>query len=128
MSSPLIIAETRSTPHFEFNPQSGFVLFEGKSAPEHVMQFFEPIFGALREYMRTGGPLEVHAKFTYFNTSSSKALLDLFELLSEHHQEYGNVRVFWHHDPDDEDMLESGEEFADDTNLVFEYVVNDGEA
>jgi hypothetical protein len=118
----LIIAETRSTPKVECRVTDGFVLFEGKSAPEHVMLFFEPIFSWLKEYSKTGGPIDLHAKFTYFNTSSSKALLDLFELLAEHQSAHGNVQVSWFYETDDEDMLESGEEFADDTRLDFQFV------
>ncbi len=122
----LVLQPTKATPFVDFNAADGYCRIEGKSAPEHVMQFFEPVFSWLRLYMETGKPLTFHAQFTYFNTSSSKALLDLFEMLAGYDGGTGRVSVLWHYEADDDDMRESGEEFADDVSLTFQFIELEG--
>ncbi len=46
----------------------------------------------------------------YFNTSSSKCLLDVFRKL-EMLNSSGNVAIRWYYDEEDEDMKEVGEDY-----------------
>ena len=46
----------------------------------------------------------VQVQLEYFNTSSSKCLLDLFKKL----EALDSLSVHWYFDSDDEDMLEAG--------------------
>ena len=47
-------------------------------------------------------------KLEYFNTASSKIILDIFTAI----EKIANDRkVVWHYDKDDEDMLEAGEDY-----------------
>ena len=57
---------------------------------------------------------------TYFNTSSSRRFLEIFDLLEDYKKsKNGNVTVNWYYEKDDVDMLESGEEYAEDVDLAF---------
>lgn len=53
----------------------------------------------------------------YFNTSSSKAILDIIDILEKHHKQGGNIKLFWYYEEDDEDIQESGEEFVEGLTL-----------
>ena len=52
-------------------------------------------------------------RLEYFNTSSSKCLIDIFRKLEKLHQPHAQVQVAWYYEEDDEDMKESGEDFRD---------------
>ncbi|MFW6218917.1 MAG: SiaC family regulatory phosphoprotein, partial [Bacteroidota bacterium] len=52
-------------------------------------------------------------KLTYFNTASSKVIQDILLRLNEYAESGHNIELDWYYDKDDEDILESGEEFRD---------------
>ena len=60
---------------------------------------------------------------TYFNTASSKIILDiLMRLENLHNDGKTKVTVEWHHDEDDEDMQEAGEEYSEIVEVPFKFV------
>ena len=50
----------------------------------------------------------------YFNSSSSKVLMDLFDTLEEASEDGKDIVLNWIYDEDNEASLEYGEEFAED--------------
>ena len=58
----------------------------------------------------------------YFNTSSSKCILDLFKKLEGIRATGNEVTVLWHYEADDEDMLEAGEDYAGIINIPFKMI------
>ena len=95
---------------------------EGESYPENASKFFDPILVWVENFVKTGVPVELNLRLQYFNSSSSKFILDLIDILDNHHEEGGKVKVNWHYADDDEDILESGEEFAEDLSLNFNFI------
>ena len=61
-------------------------------------------------------------KLVYFNTASSKLLLDVLMKLEEIHSDGHEVLVRWCYPEDDEDMRDAGEEYADIVDIPFEQV------
>jgi hypothetical protein len=61
-------------------------------------------------------------KLEYFNTASSKIILDILMKLEEINEKGTNVIVQWHYDQKDNDMMEAGEEYKDLVGLTFEMV------
>jgi hypothetical protein len=63
----------------------------------------------------------------YFNTSSSKCILDVFKKL-ENINKSGNSTVIinWHFEEDDEDMSEAGEDYKAIINVPFKMVMIEG--
>jgi hypothetical protein len=61
-------------------------------------------------------------KLEYFNTASSKLLLDILMKLEEMHEEDKEVLVKWYFPDDDEDMEEAGEEYADIVEVPIELI------
>ena len=53
------------------------------------------------------------------NTSSVKAMMDIFDLLEEAHNKGRAVRVDWLYDPQNERVRELAEEFREDYTFPF---------
>ena len=117
----LQLQATNTTPRVSL-PGDGEGWMEGNCYPENAFAFFEPILAWLRNFRKDGGTkLTLNVKLDYFNTSSSKCLLDMFQILQEANAEGAQLRVRWMYCQDDPDMRENGEEFAQGlTKLPFE--------
>jgi len=101
------------TPLVKFNAQDGKLEFRGRSIPENSIEFYTPIFDWIDKYsIQPKGETNVNIQLEYFNTSSSKCLLDIFKKLqSLHTSNKSKVTVTWFYEEDDEDMLEAGEDY-----------------
>ena len=100
-------------------------LFEisGKSMPEDVIDFYQPVLDWLKNYQLE--PLEkteFNFKLIYFNTASSKLILDVLMLYEEIAEAGNDVTIKWHSLESDEDMQEAGQEYADMVDLEFEFL------
>lgn len=110
-----------TTPKVSLPSNGGEGRIEGNCYPENAFSFFEPILAWVRNFRRDGGTrLVLDIKLDYFNTSSSKCLLDLFQALQDANAEGANTSVRWLYCQDDPDMRENGEEFAHGLKLPFE--------
>jgi len=64
----------------------------------------------------------------YFNSSSAKAMIRIFDLLDVA-AEQNNVHIHWLHDVEDDNMAELGEEFGENlTKANFQLVVKNPDA
>jgi len=119
------IEGTDDTPQvtLDANPENPFMEISGRSLPEDVVAFYDPILEWLDEYAEN--PLEktvLNIKLEYFNTASSKLLLDILLKLEDMNEDGKDVLVRWHYPDDDEDMEEAGEEYEDIVEVPFEQV------
>mgnify|MGYP003507486285 FL=1 len=111
------------TPNVILDKENGIFEISGRSLPEDVAAFYEPILDWLESYAED--PLEktvFNFKLEYFNTASSKLLLDVLLKLEDMCDDGKEVLVRWHFPDDDEDMEEAGEEYADIVEVPFEQV------
>jgi hypothetical protein len=118
------IKGTDDTPNVILDKENGKFEISGRSLPEDVNLFFEPIMDWIDEYAED--PLEnttFNFKLEYFNTASSKVILDILLKLEEIVEDGKEVLIKWHYHEDEEDMLEAGEEYADIVSIPFEYVI-----
>jgi len=117
------ITGTDETPNITFDPESGHFELSGKSLPEDVTTFYNPILDWLDKYSsKPSSETKVTFKMDYFNTASSKILLDILMKLEEIHEKGNNVLISWYFRADDEDMEEAGEEYGDLVDVPFEQV------
>jgi len=112
----LKLEATKDTPEINFDAQQHLIEVRGKSYPENTAEFYSPIFTWMEKYL---GQLKdeevtVNVDIIYFNSSSSKVLLDFFETLENAASSGGNITVNWFYEEGDEDSLEFGEEFQED--------------
>lgn len=125
------IEATVFEPKIELNFVEGKFLFSGESRPENVHSFYGPIFKKLDDYENylkrtTGKKIECIFNFEYFNSASSKSILDIIERImkiKENNPEI-DIKIKWYYDSMDEDMLEAGKEFEEITELKFDFCEN----
>ena len=120
---PLDIQGTNDTPKVLLDPESDVFEISGRSLPEDVVSFYQPILDWLEDYK--SAPLEYTEfvfRYIYFNTATSKLIQDVLIKLEEIYEADNNVQVLWFYEEDDEDMLDSGEEFMETVDVPFELI------
>lgn len=120
---PIIIEGTPKTPAIKFDAGEGVFEIKGRSIPENSVEFYKPLVEWLENYK--DAPREkttVDIKLEYFNTSSSKCILDVFKKLEAIHKNNNNVEVNWYYEEDDEDMLEAGEDYESIIRIPFKMI------
>jgi hypothetical protein len=127
MMEDLIINPTRFTPEIRFLFSEHNLSITGESYPENTSEFYSPIFEKLLAYLDgvkdEAVTITVTIRLIYFNSSSSKILINLFDLLENAASEGKNINVNWLYKIGDTDAREFGEEFAEDLDhLMFNLV------
>ncbi len=110
------ITATDRSPEVDFDFSSNTFALRGESYPEDVNEFFGPIIEKLENHLENLSDASVTFifEFIYFNSSTAKILMSLFELLDETAENDNKVVVEWHFDEEDDNMEELGEEFGED--------------
>ncbi len=108
----LKIEPSPKTPKVVLDAQHNQFELSGRSIPEDSVGFYQPVFDWLNQYGQNPN-LETHFKFEleYFNTSSSKNILEVLKKLDSIHQAGHTVKVLWYYEEEDEDMEETGEDY-----------------
>jgi hypothetical protein len=114
---------TPKTPTIMFDINGGVLDIRGRSIPENSIEFYKPLVDSLDKYSLTTNPATtVNIQLEYFNTSSSKCILDIFKKLETIHKSGNVVTINWHYEEDDEDMLEAGEDYQAIIGVPFKMV------
>ncbi len=113
---------TYFVPHVKFDAETGLCTLEGESYLEDTWDFYKRLVDWLRAYAETGRSIKFNFKLTYFNTSSSKGILEVLEFLKEYEDMGGMLDLMWYYPKDDEDILEEAEDFIEDTQLKMELI------
>jgi hypothetical protein len=123
MLEKLEIKAGLDTPKIDFDPITGDLHIEGKSFPPNVAEFYKPVLEWLEKYLQQpAAETKLHLKLEYFNTASSKIIMDMLYKLEEFSKKGGKVKVIWYYPEDDEDMQETGIEYSELLDIPFELV------
>jgi len=102
------------SPLVDLNAETGTLRISGRSIPENAREFYRPMIDWVEEYStspKADTILEICLE--YFNTSSSKALFDLFKAAEYMHQNgKSKVVVKWKYENDDWEMRDAGLEYS----------------
>jgi len=119
----LTINGTPKTPEILLNAEKGMLEFKGRSIPENSTEFYKPVFDWINEYSKAPkATTSVKMHLEYFNTSSSKCILDIFKKLEKIKKAGNEVSINWYYDEDDEDMLEAGEDYESIIKIPFKMI------
>jgi hypothetical protein len=117
------IEGTPKTPTINFDMQKGLLEIKGRSIPENSIEFYKPLVDWLEKYSSNPKPqTNVNIQLEYFNTSSSKCILDVFKKLEAIHKNGSEIVINWYYETDDEDMLEAGEDYQAIINVPFKMI------
>lgn len=118
----LRIERTFNTPLIDFK-RTGQLYIEGMSIPENTLVFYKPVLEWLEHYRQYATPkVALDVKMEFFNTSSSKCLLDILKSIEILKKLGSEVSINWYYNDEDENLLESGEDFAKITRMNFNFI------
>ena len=117
------IQPTDETPGITLDKTSQQLRMWGNSLPEDVTVFFEPVLQWLEHYKSAPNQATVFDfNMTYFNTASSKIILDILTELEDLSMSGQEVLVKWSFREDDEEMEEAGEEYSEIVEVPFKLI------
>jgi hypothetical protein len=116
----LTSAATERFPEVDFNAASGILTLRGESYPEDASAAFGPLFSWLNGFLGDdkGPAIRFVFDLAYFNSSSAKALMNIFLLLEKAAAAGRRITVEWRYAEGDETMQEFGEDFSEDMEHV----------
>ena len=120
---PILIEPSAKTPSIAFDIAKNALEIKGRSIPENSIEFYKPVMDWLDKHSGSMGPsINVNIQLEYFNTSSSKCILDIFKKLEAIHKSMNNIQINWYYEDDDEDMQEAGEDYQAIIQIPFNIV------
>ena len=109
---------TEDTPTILLDKKNGIFEISGRSLPEDSAEFYRPVLEWIKGYSSSPNPAtEFVFKLEYFNTASSKLILDVLSAL----EDIPGMKINWYFHDDDEDMEEAGQEFSELVEIPFEF-------
>lgn len=128
---PLIIESTEFTPNVVFDPERNYFEIAGVSRPENVMGFYDPLIKWLRDYEKkissSSEEIKLVFRLDYFNSSTSKYLLQVLEVFKAYIDGGHTVIIEWYYDEWDDQMLEDGEDLSEAVSIDFEFIAKEGD-
>lgn len=111
------------TPEIQMDAVSGYMQITGTSIPENSEEIYRPVLNWLKLYRQNPAQKTLmDIRLDYFNTSSSKFLLEILRILKEISDTGKEISIRWFYYAEDPDMLESGQDFMDIVDLKMEMV------
>ena len=125
---PFIRKANPETPGIILDKDNNKFEMKGKSFPEEARLYYQPMIDWLKEYTKDPNDKTTFViNMEYYNTASSKMILEILKVLKDLHKKGKQVEIHWLYPEDDEDMLEAGEDYEEILKIPFNYVVIDEE-
>lgn len=109
---------TEDTPRIILDKKNRIMEISGRSLPEDSTDFYKPVLDWIENYANDPDPDPRFVfKLEYFNTASSKLILDVLYAL----EDIKGIRIHWYFHEEDEDMEEAGQEFSELVEIPFDF-------
>lgn len=111
----LILVSTDRTPYIEFYAQKGQMKVSGSSIHENPRDFYREVLDWVQEYIQSpAASTQLIFDLNYYNTTSSKFLLDILRLFEELARKGHPIKCEWHTEfpEDDEDLVSLVDDFV----------------
>ena len=120
----LTIAATQSTPGIHTDSAAGLLAMSGDSYPENSFELFGPVIRWVEQFLESASqPLRLELRLLYLNTSSIRAMIDIFDRLQAAYDSGRSLSVNWLYDSRNPRSAEMGEEFKEDYTFDFAIAV-----
>jgi hypothetical protein len=111
------------TPYVLLDAKKGLIELSGRSFPEDANRFYKPIINWVEEYIVSPNSItQINFRFTYFNTASSKKILELIKKISVVRKTGNKLVVNWYYEEGEEDMLGAGNDFSSVVDVPFKFI------
>lgn len=115
------IEATERTPLVLLDRQESVLKLEGRSYPEEGMDFYDPIIVRFKSLQGSENPIKTfHIRLEYYNSSTAKALSDLFQALRIAKKAGHSVKVVWEFEEEDDGIQEDIDMFVESFDLDFD--------
>lgn len=105
-------------PEVNFDVETGICEIAGESYMEETYKFYLPLISWIKEYINAkNNKIELVIKLIYLNTSSTKCILDILEILRDYKVKGGKVKIIWYYDTDDPDMVDEIEDIEIESGI-----------
>jgi hypothetical protein len=125
------LEETEFTPEISFDIDARKFNFKGVSRPEDVFKFYHPAIDWLKEleqniYSHSDAKyniptINIEFHLTYFNSASSKMLLQILESFKRIQDEGIEIKIDWYYDENDEQMFDDGTDLSESVGIPFSF-------
>ena len=125
------LEETEFTPELLFDINARKLSFKGVSRPEDVFKFYHPAIDWLKEFVQELtvhsnekydiSSLQIDFHLSYFNSSSSKMLLQILEIIKKIQENGIEIKIDWFYDASDEQMYDDGMDLSESVDLPFNF-------
>jgi len=113
-------------PTVNFNASTGKLIIEGESYLEDTREFYMPLIKWVDQFAKENKkPVVFDIDLSYYNTSSSKHILEIFYVLKEYENKGGQVTINWHYTEEDVDIEEEIEDFEIESGLKINLIKKD---
>lgn len=120
---PLIsIEQTSTSPLVQFDEENLTLKIVGESYPENSFEFYAPVNAWLKNALAAYPSIRLDINVSYMNSSSTKCMLDILDILEEAHASGGKVSVVWRYDQENPRSLDLAEEFQEEVTCEFQVV------
>lgn len=111
---PLFTPATKATPEISFNPKTEKYSITGRSIPADASDFYHPLEKWIEQFVLVQGAdsITIDIKLDHLNTGSVRSLLSVLSKVIRLRDQQVNLMINWHHDMEDEDMVDKGEEMS----------------
>jgi len=121
MLNPINIPKTEDTPKVALDQQNDYFEIAGRSLPEDAAKFYDPIKQWIEEYVKQpNANTAFEFKLEYFNSASSKQIVQLIVVLERIIEMGKEVKVIWYYNDVNDLMEEAGEEIKSVVDIPFE--------
>jgi hypothetical protein len=116
----ITIEPTSSSPLISFNPSTNSLCIIGESYPENSFDFYAPVISWLRASLETLQELTLDMTITYLNSSSTKCIFDILDIMEEAFGRGVNTSIIWRYDIENSRSYEMAEDFREEVTFPFE--------
>ena len=126
------IEETEFTPEILLDADARHFSLKGVSRPEDVLKFYLPAINWVKDFEQelTIHPnlkyqinvIKVDFHLSYFNSASSKMLLQILENIKKFQSKGIDINVNWYYDEADEQMYDDGLDLSESIDIPFNFV------
>jgi hypothetical protein len=135
----LHVLQTEKTPEVTLDETQNLFQVKGNCLPENIRDFSQMVTEKLESYLQEldrskenkvkSNPFKLNFKLGYFNTAAAKFIADVLMILKPHMKKDSQIKIYWHYNEEDYDMLEAGEDIAEmvEVPVTFVMVVKNNE-
>ncbi|OFX88099.1 MAG: hypothetical protein A2W99_10875 [Bacteroidetes bacterium GWF2_33_16] len=117
----LLIEKTNDTPFVHL--EDGHIEINGRSMPENVLIFFDPITNWIKKYIENPAAFtKIDLYLTYANSCSMKIISDLLRTLDQKFRKGFDMKIYWTYEQNDESAKETGFELESMLKIPFEFI------